>query len=183
MHNRRNFIRNSGLMAMGGLLLSRQGYASLLEKYAMHPVGLQLYTLGGTIDDDVPGTLKKVADIGYKDVESAFSIKGGYYGMTSTEFAKLTKNMGLSWVSHHTIGTPFKIPPGGFKMPAGMDTTRLHQMRNMPPMKNLRDNYQEVIDEVVEGGVKYLVCSSIPLNTTEETNLAGEIWTSSRAAE
>jgi sugar phosphate isomerase/epimerase len=175
MHNRRNFIRNSGLMAMGGLLLSRNGYASLLERYALHPVGLQLYTLGGTIDDDVPGTLKKVADIGYKDVESAFSVKGGYYGMTSKEFAKLTKSLGLSWVSHHVIGTPFKMPPGGFKVPAGMDTTRLHQLRNMPPMKNLRDNYQQVIDEVAEGGLKYLVCASIPLSTTEEINQAVEI--------
>ncbi len=97
MHNRRNFIRNSGVMALGGILLSRKGYASFFEKNALHPVGLQLYTMGGTIDDDVPDTLKKVADIGYKDVESAFSIKGGYYGMTSKEFAKLTKDMGLSW--------------------------------------------------------------------------------------
>ena len=175
MHNRRNFIRNSGVMALGGLLLSGKGYASLFEKNALHPIGLQLYTLGGTIDLDVPGTLKKVADIGYKDVESAFSIKGGYYGMTPKEFAKLTKDLGLSWVSHHVIGTPFKIPPGGFKVPAGMDTTRLHQMRNMPPMKNLRDNYQQVIDEVAEGGVKYLVCASIPLSTTEEINQAVEI--------
>ncbi len=54
-----------------------------------------------------------------------------------------------------------------------MDTTRLHQMRNMPPMKNLRDNYQQVIDEVAEGGLKYLVCSSIPLSTTEEINQGG----------
>jgi sugar phosphate isomerase/epimerase len=182
MHNRRNFIRNSGVMALGGLLLSRKGYASLFEKNALHPVGLQLYTLGGTIDDDVPGTLKKVAGIGYKDVESAFSIKGGYYGMTSKEFAKLTKDLGLSWVSHHTVGTPFKIPPGGFKVPAGMDTTRLHQLRNMPPMKNLRDNYQQVIDEVAEAGLKYLVCSSIPLSTTEEINQAVEILTKSGEA-
>jgi sugar phosphate isomerase/epimerase len=162
-------------MALGGLLLSGKGYASLFEKNALHPIGLQLYTLGGTIDLDVPGTLKKVADIGYKDVESAFSIKGGYYGMTPKEFAKLTKDLGLSWVSHHVIGTPFKIPPGGFKVPAGMDTTRLHQLRNMPPMKNLRDNYQQVIDEVAEGGLKYLVCASIPLSTTEEINQAVEI--------
>ena len=175
MHNRRNFIRNSGVMALGGLLLSGKGYASLFEKNALHPIGLQLYTLGGTIDLDVPGTLKKVADIGYKDVESAFSIKGGYYGMTPKEFAKLTKDLGLSWVSHHVIGTPFKIPPGGFKVPAGMDTARLHQLRNMPPMKNLRDNYQQVIDEVAEGGLNYLVCASIPLSTTEEINQAVEI--------
>jgi len=175
MHNRRNFIRNSGALALGGLILSDRGYASLLEKYALHPIGLQLYTLGGTIDEDVPGTLKKVAEIGYKDLESAFSVKGGYYGMTSKEFANLTKNLGLSWVSHHVGGTPFKMPPGGFKVAAGMDTTRLHQMRNMPPMKNLRDNYQQVIDEVAEGGLKYLVCASIPLSTSEEINQAVDI--------
>jgi sugar phosphate isomerase/epimerase len=169
-------------MALGGLLLSRKGYASLFEKNALHPVGLQLYTLGGTIDDDVPGTLKKVAAIGYKDLESAFSIKGGYYGMTSKEFAKLTKDMGLSWISHHVGGTPFKIPAGGFKTQPGSDTTRLHQMRNMPPQKNLRDNYQQVIDEVAEGGLKYLVCASIPLSTTEEINQAVEILTKSGEA-
>jgi sugar phosphate isomerase/epimerase len=182
MHNRRNFIRNSGALALGSLILSGKGYASLLDKYAMHPVGLQLYTLGGTIDDDVPGTLKKVAEIGYKDLESAFSIKGAYYGMTAKEFAKLTKDLGLSWISHHVGGTPFKMPPGGFKVPPGMDTTRLHQMRNMPPMKNLRDNYQQVIDEVAEGGLKYLVCASIPLSTTEEISQAIEILSKSGEA-
>ena len=175
MHNRRNFIRNSGVMALGGLLLSGKGYASLFEKNALHPSDYNFIHWAARSTCDVPGTLKKVADIGYKDVESAFSIKGGYYGMTPKEFAKLTKDLGLSWVSHHVIGTPFKIPPGGFKVPAGMDTTRLHQLRNMPPMKNLRDNYQQVIDEVAEGGLKYLVCASIPLSTTEEINQAVEI--------
>ncbi len=182
MSNRRSFILNSGALAIGGLMLSRKGYASLLEKFAMHPVGLQLYTLGGTIDDDVPGTLKKVAAIGYKDLESAFSVKGGFYGMSSKEFAKMTKDMGLSWVSHHVGGAPFKMPAGGFKVPPGMDTTRLHQMRNMPPQKNLRDNYQEVVDQVAEGGLKYLVCASIPLSTTAEINESIEILTKSGEA-
>jgi sugar phosphate isomerase/epimerase len=175
MHNRRKFIRNSGALALGGLVLSGRGYASILEKYITHPVGLQLYTMGKTIEDDVSGTLKKIAAIGYKDLESAFNMLGGYYGMTAKEFAKLTKDMGLSWVSHHVGGAPFKMPPGGFKVPAGMDTTRLHQMRTMKPPLNLKDNYQQVIDEVSEGGLKYLVCSSIPLSTTDEVNQALEI--------
>ncbi len=175
MHNRRKFIRNSGAMALGGFLLSGRGYASFLEKPAMHPIGLQLYTMGGTIDDDVTGTLKKIAAIGYKDLESAFSIKGGFYGMTPKEFAKLTRDLGLSWVSHHVIGAPFVMPPGGFKVPAGMDTTRLHQMRSMPPMKNLKENSQEVVDAVAEGGLKYLVCASIPLSTSAEVSQAIDI--------
>jgi sugar phosphate isomerase/epimerase len=64
------------------------------------------------------------------------------------------------------------MPPGGFKMPAGMDTTRLHQLMSMPPMKNLKENSQELIDAVAEGGLKYLVCASIPLSTTTEINEA-----------
>jgi hypothetical protein len=182
MHNRRNFIRNTGALALGGLMLSRKGFASALGFNAQHPVGLQLYTLLGTIDKDVPGTLKMVAAIGYKDLESAFSLKGGYYGMTSKEFSKLTKEMGLSWVSHHVGGTPFKMPAGGFKVAPGMDTSRLNQLRNMPPAKNLRDNYQQVIDEVAEGGVKYLVCASIPVSTSEEISQAIEILNKSGEA-
>ena len=182
MYNRRKFFRNSGALALGGLMLSGKGYASMISRYAMHPVGLQLYTLMGVIDNDVPGTLKEVAKIGYKDLESAFSLKGGFYGMSAKDFAKLTRDMGLSWVSHHVGGAPFKMPAGGFKVPAGMDTTRLHQLRNMPPPKNLKENYQQVIDEVAEGGIKYLVCASIPLSTTAEINEAVEILTKSGEA-
>jgi len=182
MYNRRKFFTNAGALTLGGIMLSGKGYASLLSKYAQYPVGLQLYTLGGTIDDDVPGTLKKVADIGYKDLESAFSVKGSFYGMTSKEFAKLTKGMGLSWVSHHALGAPFKMPAGGFKVSPGMDTTRLHQLRNMPPQKNLKENYQQIVDEVAEGGLKYLVCASIPLGSAAEINESVEILTKSGEA-
>jgi hypothetical protein len=182
MYNRRKFFTNAGALTLGGIILSGKGYASLLGKYALHPVGLQLYTLGATIDDDVPGTLKKVADIGYKDLESAFSVKGSFYGMSSRDFAKMTNGMGLSWVSHHVGGAPFKMPAGGFKVPPGMDTTRLHQLRNMPPQKNLKENYQQVIDEVAEGGLKYLVCASIPLGSTAEINESVEILTKSGEA-
>jgi hypothetical protein len=182
MYNRRKFFRNSGALALGGLMLSGKGFGSILGDYAKHPVGLQLYTLGGTIDEDVSGTLKKVAEIGYKDLESAFSVKGSFYGMTSKEFAKMTKGMGLSWVSHHVGGAPFKMPAGGFKVPPGMDTTRLHQLRSMPPPKNLKENYQQIIDEVAEGGLKYLVCASIPLGTSAEINESIEILTKSGEA-
>ena len=182
MYNRRKFFRNSGALALGGLILSGKGYASWLGDYAMHPVGLQLYTLMGVIDEDVVGTLKKVKEIGYKDLESAFSLKGGFYGMTSKEFAKQTKDLGLSWVSHHAGGAPFKMPAGGFKVPAGMDTTRLHQLRNMPPPKNLKENYQQIIDEVAEGGLKFLVCASIPLGSSAEIDEAVVILTKSGEA-
>jgi hypothetical protein len=49
----------------------------------------ELFTFFNEIDNDVEGTLKKIAGVGYKEIESAFSKKGGYYGMKPKEFAKL----------------------------------------------------------------------------------------------
>ena len=35
-------------------------------------------------------------------------------------------------------------------------------------MRNLRDNMQELVDEVAEGGVEYLVCANTPTGTLDE---------------
>ena len=48
------------------------------------PVGLQLYTVRDELEKDVPGTIKKVAAIGYKEVETY-----ALYGMPASQFAKL----------------------------------------------------------------------------------------------
>src|SRR5277367_845566 len=112
MLNRKNFIKNTSLLALGGFALNHKSNIFFSGRKLSKPVGLQLFTLFDIIDNDVEGTLKKVAGIGYKEIESAFSKKGGYYGMKPKEFAALTKNLGLSWQSHHTLGAPFKMPAG-----------------------------------------------------------------------
>ncbi len=180
MYNRRNFLKNSGAFALGGLLLSKEALAAF-NKTDLHAVGLQLFTLFTTIDKDVPGTLKMVSGVGYKELESAFSMKGGFYGMPAKEFAALAKANGLAWVSHHVGGAPFKMPPGGFKVP-GADTTKPAPKMAMPTMKNLKENSQEIIDEVAAGGVKYLVCASIPLGNAAEIKEAVAILNKSGEA-
>lgn len=163
MYNRRNFLKNSSAAALGSLLLPRPANAFFAPKAETRPVGLQLYTLFNVIDNDVQGTLKKVADIGYKEIESAFSKKGGYYGMKPKEFALMIKDMGMSWQSHHVVGAPFKLPPAA-KLPTAPDGKPMV----IPAMKNLRDNYQEIIDELAEVGLPYLVCASTPISTLDE---------------
>jgi sugar phosphate isomerase/epimerase len=125
--------------------------------------GLQLFTFFSSIDSDVNGTLQKIADVGYKNIESAFSRKGGYYGMKPKEFAALLSGMGMSWKSHHVLGAPFKLPPNA-KPPVDADGKPI----TIPPMKNLRDNYQELVDDAAVGGVEYIVCANTPINTMEE---------------
>lgn len=172
MLTRKSFLRRSGALAMGTLVMRDKLFAGA----AVKPVGLQLYTLFNVIDSDVPGTLKKIHDIGYSEVESAFSRKGAYYGMSPKDFSKMTKDVGLAWVSHHVLGAPFKMPP-----PAPGDTTR-RAFGQMPPMKNLKENYQALVDDASEGGLQYLVCAGIPLSNTAEIKEAVDILSKTGAA-
>jgi sugar phosphate isomerase/epimerase len=165
MLNRRKFLVGTGAAALSALVLPKAASAFFAEA-GEHPLGLQLFTLFNSIDADVKGNLKKVADIGYKEIESAFSKQPGYYGMKPKEFASLCTELGLSWKSHHVLGAPFKMPKG-MKMPAGM-TLPTH-------MRNLKDDMQQLVDEAAEGGIPYLVCANIPTGTLDEIKSSTEI--------
>jgi len=158
---RRQFLKATGTAFLSSMLVRDQLWAALNSK--KYPVGLQLYTFFNQIDDDVPGTLKKIAGIGYKEIESAFSKKGGYYGMKPKEFARLVSDFGMSWKSHHVTGAPFKMPPNAKPI-----TDANGNPVKFPPMRNLRENMQELVDEVAEGGIPYLVCASTPTKTIDE---------------
>jgi sugar phosphate isomerase/epimerase len=171
MQKRRNFIKQSGAVALGSLLFSNQSMAAFFNEAAKkHKIGLQLFTFFNVIDTDVKGTLQKIAGVGYKEIESAFSKLGGYYGMKPKVFAAMLKDMGMSWQSHHVLGAPFKLPPGA-KMPTGPDGNPIV----IPPMRNLRDNMQELVDEAAAGGVKYLVCANTPITTLDEVKASAEV--------
>ena len=155
---------------LGSLLLRDNSFDSILNSPPDRVMGLQLFTFFNTIDNDVEGTLKKIAGVGYKKIESAFSRKGGYYGMKSKDFAKFLNDNGMMWKAHHTLGAPFKRPANATP-PTGPDGKPI----TIPPMKNLRDNMQEIINEVAEGGVEYLVCANTPIGTLDEVKASIEV--------
>ena len=161
---RRKFILNSAGLVAGSIAIPSFA-RSFFNPPAYPPPGLQLFTFFNVIEKDVPGTLKRIAEIGYVEIESAFSKLGGYYGYKPKEFAALLKGLGLVWKSHHVLGAPFKMPPG-MKMPLDTDGKPFV----VPPMKNLRDNMQEIIDSAAEGGIEYLVCANTPINTMDDIN-------------
>ena len=95
MINRRDFIRGTAAGAAtiaAGTELTRNLFANPYGK----PIGLQLYTVRDQLEKDVPGTIKKVAAIGYKEVEIY-----DLYGMSPAQFTKLLKDSGLTAVSGH----------------------------------------------------------------------------------
>jgi sugar phosphate isomerase/epimerase len=168
MIQRRKFIRDASLLGIG-TGLSLRSIAQGLHPMAGRPMGIQLFTFFGAIDKDLTGTLQKIKAAGYTEIESAFSMKGGFYGLGGKEFRKTLEDMGLSWTSHHAIGAPLNIKPEA--MPPGADGKPF----SMPPMKNLRDNYQEIVDDAAAGGVPYLVCANIPIETADQVKAAVDI--------
>jgi sugar phosphate isomerase/epimerase len=182
MTTRRNFLKQSGIAALAGLALPRLGQAALSAYLpAQRPAGLQLYTLGDLMVKDPVNTLKQVAAIGYREVESAGSEKGNFYGYEPKEFAKIVKDQGLHWRSAHVGGAPFS-PQQIMKMAkTAQDSARiksyLERQKNRPKALNLKDNYQELAEKAAEGGLSYLVCSSIPVSTLDEIKVAVEVFT------
>jgi len=174
--NRRKFLKNTGTLVLGGMALSGKA-ASILGGTAKHPVGVQLFTFFNVMDADVKGTLSKISAAGYKEIESAFSKKGGYYGMKPKEFKAMANGEGLAWKSHHVLGAPFKMPAG-----AKMPTTPDGKPMVIPPMLNLRDNMQQLVDEAAEGGVSYLVCANTPTGTLAEVKSSIKVLNKTAAA-
>jgi sugar phosphate isomerase/epimerase len=95
LHDRRTFLTTLGGAALA-LASSRRLAALSGETRKLKRVGLQLYTVRDAMQKDVPGTLAKVAQIGYKEVEFA-----GYFGHSPNEIRELLKKNGLTSPSSH----------------------------------------------------------------------------------
>lgn len=163
MSNRRSFLKKTSAAALGTMLMKDQLFAETFGKnYKTVTAGVQLFTFFNVMDADVPGTLKKIADIGYKEIESAYSNKGRYYGMDAKDFKALIESYGMTWQSQHVLGTPF-VPPPGFKMPTMPDGKPME----LPKLRNLKENMQEIVDELAAVNLPYLVCAMIPTDTLE----------------
>jgi sugar phosphate isomerase/epimerase len=108
--SRREFLRVSTAGALGALVLTQYGCnprGTTTEKTAgVDPktfgIGLQLYTIRDAMETDVPGSLKKVSDMGYKYVELAGYANGKFYGYEPAEFKKLVEDLGMEILSSHT---------------------------------------------------------------------------------
>lgn len=180
-------MQQTGAVALGGLLLPRFANASsLFTKATPRTIGLQLYTLGDLMTTDPKGTLQKLAAIGYKDLESAGSSKGNFYGFKPKEFAAMVKDLGMNWRSAHVGGAPFTMENMMKMAKTAADSARIQKIaerfKNMPKTLNLKDNYQELADNAAEGGISYLVCSSIPVSTLDEIKTAVEVFSKSGEA-
>ena len=93
--SRRTMLKKGPMAAASMTFLSTISPMLRSESLAAAP-GIQLYTVGKELTEDLPGTLAKISAIGYKTVESA-----GTAGKTAAEFRKALDAAGLKCVSSH----------------------------------------------------------------------------------
>ncbi len=100
--HRRQFLQNAGL-GLTALALSRKRQL-LADPYGMS-IGLQLYTVRDHMEKDLEGTLKRVAEIGYREVElGSFD----YYGKKPAELRQILTDHGLKIISTHFTESQLK---------------------------------------------------------------------------
>lgn len=99
MTNRRSFLAASG----AGLMLANQA-RNLMAQAApdwKRQIGLELYTVRDLLPKDYEGTLAKVAEIGYKEVEPATN----YANMDPKQFRAMLDKVGLTCPTTHVGAT------------------------------------------------------------------------------
>lgn len=93
LQSRRQFLRQ--LTAASALTLLPT-MAAQSQGRQVDRIGLQLYTLRKEMTNDFEGTLERVAELGYKEMEFA-----GYYGRSAGEVRDLLDRLGLSSPASH----------------------------------------------------------------------------------
>ncbi|MGB5385317.1 MAG: sugar phosphate isomerase/epimerase [Eudoraea sp.] len=146
MQSRRDFLLRSTVFTTGSLLLPSFTYAPIkTQRY-----GVQLYSFRNEMAKDAIATLKQIASLGFKEIETARSQKGHYYGLGPAEMKSVCDDLNMNLKSGHV---------------------------------HLDDKWQQTMEEAVESGQEYLICSSMPSNgqnvdnykkVAEEFNKAGE---------
>lgn len=93
--DRRTFLETSGVAAMAaslGPMACRQASAGR----RLDRIGVQLYTVRGEMEKNLEGTLDRVAEIGYDEVEFA-----GYFGRSAEQIRDALQASGLTAPSAH----------------------------------------------------------------------------------
>ncbi len=80
--SRRMFLKSSSMLIAGSSLLSQKLFATVPPGELM---GIQLYSVRDDMKKDPMGTLKQLANMGYKHVEHANYVDRKFYGYSVTE--------------------------------------------------------------------------------------------------
>lgn len=104
--NRRNFIKQTGIISTATLLPMASCSKTETSKYKM---GLQLFSINEDMNNNPIGTLKAVKEMGYTDFEiyGFDDRKVTYYGLEAAELKKKLEDLELTVTSGHYGFSPY----------------------------------------------------------------------------
>jgi sugar phosphate isomerase/epimerase len=91
MISRREFVAGSAVTAA-----ALMGSKSLFAADSEPAIGLQLYSVRKMLEKDYAGTLRQVAEVGFRNVEAA-----GFYGQSAADVKQIMTEAGLNCFSAH----------------------------------------------------------------------------------
>src|SRR5687767_9049721 len=98
--------------------------AATTARRRLERVGIQLYSVRNDMQRDMPGTLARLAQIGYREVEFA-----GYFGRTPQQVRQMLDSNGLSAPSTHV---PYEMLRDNFDQTATGALAIGHQYLTVP---------------------------------------------------
>ena len=138
--NRRQFISRSAALVAAGAIAHQELFAGMAAKRNKGRIGIQLYSIKDELPKDFEGSLKKLSNIGYSQVEP-YGFRGEKFeGYTMKELSNIVKDMGMSISGTH-CGT-------------GM----LPEDTNAPQW----DSWKKICTELKSGGGTWAILASLP---------------------
>ncbi len=112
---RRTFIKAGSAGLVAGMLVPKNILANLIP---LKKIGIQLYSLRNEIKEDLEGSLKKLSEIGYRNLEAAGYNDGKFYGLDPIDFKTIVNDLGMKVTSSHVT---FNKDGAGKALRAHMD--------------------------------------------------------------
>lgn len=165
--NRRNFLRQTGLIAATPLIASElwsctpsskteekstdsTATSSIISEPSVKDFGIQLWTVKEDMAKDPKGVLKSLASYGYKQIESFQGDKGVFWGMSAKEFKATMDDLDMTIISSHCN-------------------------ENYTMKKSMEGEYKKLVDDAASIGMKYLINPFLgSLKTQDEWKKATE---------
>jgi sugar phosphate isomerase/epimerase len=160
--NRRDFLKQAGLLSAGTLALS----SSLTEALggSIRTYGLQLYSVRDVLPKDPKGVLTQLAQMGYKQMESYQGEQGFLWGMEPAEMRSFLNGLGVRMVSTHfdfrgAAADPDKLQKYiDMANGAGLNYLLCPYMgpqKTWDDWKRVADSFNRVGEAVRNGGLKF----------------------------
>jgi sugar phosphate isomerase/epimerase len=143
MGDRRSFIKNSGILALS-IPFVKERLLRGIDSVSLPAIGIQLYMVRDDMKKDPAGTLKKLGQMGYTQIESFGGDEGIFWGKTNEEFNSMASEHGLTLISSHYEGNN-----DGFEKTAALSAEIGMKYLIYPwkgPQKSI-DDFKKIADE------------------------------------